>query len=227
MLVMTGFYIMEINGTVLLAEVPSSSFNLIMNGGLILAILTILLFIAIYVFTERYRSVNKAIRDDKHFMDSIRAYILNGRFDPAKELCKSTDNPTARIIEKGLSRIGKPLSEIYVAVENTGNLEVAKMEKNIAGLATIAGAAPMLGFLGTAAGLIYSFYNLSLNESNINLSILSSGIYQALFSTLAGLIVGILSFVFYNLLVSRIERLAFKLEMRASELMDLLHESET
>lgn len=224
---MTGFQFPGIIGSVILAEVSTSSLNLIMKGGWILAILVILLFIALYIFIERYRSINKAIRDDINFMDSIRAYIQNGRFDPAKELCRNADSPTARLIEKGLSRTGKPLSEIYVAVENVGNLEVAKMEKNIAGLATIAGAAPMLGFLGTVAGLIYSFYHLSVGGNSINLPLLSSGIYQALFSTLAGLIVGILSFVFYNLLVSRIERLAFNLEMRASEFMDLLHESES
>jgi biopolymer transport protein ExbB len=157
-------------------------------------------------------------------MNNIRDFMLNGRLDSALSLCRNNESPIARMIEKGLIRIGRPLNDINSAIENVGKLEVSRMEKNIAGLATIAGAAPMLGFLGTVTGMVIAFYDMSMAGNNIDIALLSNGIYQAMITTVGGLIVGIIAYVFYNILVARVEKLVFILEMRASEFMDLLHE---
>lgn len=157
-------------------------------------------------------------------MNNIREFIHAGRLDAAVTLCRSTDSPNARMIEKGLSRIGKPLNDINAAIENIGKLEVSKLEKGVAGLATIAGAAPMLGFLGTVIGMIKAFYDMSMAGNNIDIALLSSGIYQAMITTVGGLVVGILAFIFYNILVSRIEKVVYLLEAKATEFMDVLHE---
>lgn len=157
-------------------------------------------------------------------MDHIRSFIHDGKIDAALALCRRTQNPISRMIEKGLLRIGKPLSDINAAIENVGKLEVSRLEKNIAGLATIAGAGPMLGFLGTVVGMVRAFYDMSMAGNNIDIALLSTGIYQAMVTTVAGLIVGILAFICYNILVARVEKLVFILEARASEFMDVLHE---
>ena len=148
----------------------------------------------------------------------------NGRLDSALSLCKNNDSPIARMIEKGLHRIGRPLNDINAAIENVGKLEVSRLEKNIAGLATIAGAAPMLGFLGTVIGMIIAFYDMSMAGNNIDIGLLSNGIYQAMITTVGGLIVGIIAFVCYNILVAKVENLVYILEARSTEFMDLLHE---
>ena len=189
-----------------------------------MAILGVLSIIAVYIFIERFLAIKKASHDDKHFMNNIRDFIHNGRLDSALALCRNNESPIARMIEKGLIRIGRPLGDINIAIENVGKLEVSRMEKNIAGLATIAGAGPMLGFLGTVTGMVIAFYDMSMAGNNIDIKLLSNGIYQAMITTVGGLIVGILAYVFYNILVARIEKLIFILEMRASEFMDLLHE---
>jgi biopolymer transport protein ExbB len=228
---MTGFFLLQINTANNLtatqatpSEISLSVYDLALKGGWIMAVLAVLSIIAVYIFIERFLTIKKASQDDKHFMNNIRDFIHNGRLDSALALCRNNESPIARMIEKGLIRIGRPLSDINTAIENVGKLEVSRLEKNIAGLATIAGAAPMLGFLGTVTGMVIAFYDMSMAGNNIDVALLSNGIYQAMITTVGGLIVGILAYVFYNILVARVEKLVFILEMRASEFMDLLHE---
>jgi len=228
---MTGFILLQIStsnnltgGQVSPSEISLSVYDLALKGGWIMAILGVLSIIAVYIFIERFLTIKKASQDDKHFMNNIRDFIHSGRLDSALALCRNNESPIARMIEKGLIRIGRPLSDINIAIENVGKLEVSRMEKNIAGLATIAGAAPMLGFLGTVTGMVIAFYDMSMAGNNIDITLLSNGIYQAMITTVGGLIVGILAYVFYNILVARVEKLIFILELRASEFMDLLHE---
>jgi biopolymer transport protein ExbB len=228
---MTGYILLQIStGNNLVSsqanpsEISLSIYDLTLKGGWIMAILGVLSIIAVYIFIERFLTIKKASKDDKHFMNNIRDFMHNGRLDSALSLCRNNESPIARMIEKGLLRIGRPLNDINTAIENVGKLEVAKMEKNIAGLATIAGAAPMLGFLGTVIGMIVAFYDMSMAGNNIDIALLSNGIYQAMVTTVGGLILGILALVFYNILVARVEKLVLILEARASEFMDLLHE---
>lgn len=205
-------------------EISLSVYELAMKGGWIMGILVILSIIAVYIFIERFIMIRKASREERNFMNNIRDFMHNGRLDSALALCRNNDSPIARMIEKGLLRVGRPLNDINTAIENVGKLEVSRMEKNIAGLATIAGAAPMLGFLGTVIGMIIAFYDMSMAGNNIDIALLSTGIYQAMVTTVGGLIVGIIAYVLYNILVARIEKLVFLLEARTSEFMDLLHE---
>lgn len=205
-------------------ELRFSIFELALKGGWIMAVLAAFSVIAVYIFTERYLVISRASASDKHFMNNIREFIHAGKLDAAVALCRNNESPIARMIEKGLSRIGKPLNDINAAIENVGKLEVSKLEKGVAGLATIAGAAPMLGFLGTVIGMVRAFYDMSMAGNNIDIAMLSTGIYQAMITTIGGLIVGILAFIFYNILVSRIEKVVYLLEARATEFMDVLHE---
>ncbi|MBC8486216.1 MAG: MotA/TolQ/ExbB proton channel family protein [Bacteroidetes bacterium] len=205
-------------------EISMSLWELAMKGGWILAILAVFSIIAIYIFFERFIAINRGSREEKNFMNNIRDFIHNGRIDSAMVLCKNNNTPIARMIEKGLARIGKPLNDINTAIENVGKLEISRLEKNIAGLATISGAAPMLGFLGTVIGMIRAFYDMSMAGNNIDISLLSTGIYQAMVTTVAGLIVGIIAYVCYNILVAKVEKLVFILEARSTEFMDVLHE---
>jgi len=206
------------------SEISISLLDLAMKGGWILAVLAILSIVAVYIFIERFFAISKGSKEEKNFMNNIRDFIYDGRIDSAITLCRNNDTPIARMIEKGLSRIGRPLNDVNAAIENVGKLEVSRLEKNIAGLATISGAGPMLGFLGTVMGMIRAFYDMSMAGNNIDIALLSSGIYQAMVTTVAGLIVGIIAYVCYNVLVSRIEKLVFLLEARATEFMDVLHE---
>ncbi len=205
-------------------ELSMSVWELVLKGGWIMAILAVFSVIAIYIFIERFLIINNASREDNNFMNHIRDFIHDGKIDAALALCRKTQNPIARMIEKGLLRIGKPLNDINAAIENVGKLEVSRLEKNIATLATIAGAGPMLGFLGTVIGMIRAFYDMSMAGNNIDIALLSTGIYQAMITTVAGLIVGIIAFICYNILVSRVEKLVFKLEATATEFMDVLNE---
>ena len=198
--------------------------DLVIKGGWIMAIIGILSVIAFYIFFERYFVIGRAARQDKNFMNNIRTYIHDGKLESARALCVTNNSPIGRMIDKGLARIGKPLNDINVAIENVGKLEISKLEKNVAGLATIAGAAPMLGFLGTVIGMIRAFYDMSMAGNNINIELLSRGIYQAMITTVGGLIVGIISYIFYNILVSRVQKVVYRLEITASEFMDVLHE---
>jgi len=205
-------------------HISLSIIDLAMKGGWIMVVLAVFSIIAVYIFIERYLAISKASVNDKNFMNNIREFIHAGRLESAQTLCRSTETPISRMIEKGLSRLGKPLNDINAAIENVGKLEVNKLEKGVAGLATIAGAAPMLGFLGTVIGMIRAFYDMSMAGNNIDIALLSTGIYQAMITTVGGLVVGILAFIFYNILVSRIEKVVYILEARATEFMDVLHE---
>jgi biopolymer transport protein ExbB len=194
-------------------------------GGPIMIILAIMLVIAIYMFIERLVTLKQALEEDKSFMNRIRDYIHDGKIEAAQKLCKDTNNPISRLIEKGISRLGRPMNDVLVAIENIGSLEVANLEKGLVIMASIAGGAPMLGFLGTVTGMVTTFYNLSLNNTGtIQLSDLSVGMYQAMVTTIAGLIVGIIAYFGYNYLVSRVDSVVRRLEARSIEFLDLLNE---
>lgn len=205
-------------------ELTLSLWQLALKGGWILVILAVFSIIAVYIFIERFLAINRGSKEEKNFMNNIRDFIHDGRIDSAVILCKNNSTPIARMIDKGLARIGRPLNDINAAIENVGKLEVSRLEKNIAWLATISGAAPMLGFLGTVIGMIRAFYDMSMAGNNIDIALLSTGIYQAMVTTVAGLVVGIIAYICYNILVARIEKLVFILEARATEFMDVLHE---
>jgi len=212
-----------------LAEQPvQESINLwtmAQYGGWIMIILALMLAWAVYIFVERMLTIKDATKEDKSFMDRIRDYIHEGKIDSALNLCHETNTPSARMVEKGISRIGRPMQDVQVAIENVGNLEIGNLEKNLVIMATIAGGAPMLGFLGTVLGMVQTFYNMSQNAGGIiEMSALSEGMYQAMVTTIGGLIVGILAMFAYNFLVARIDRVVRGLESRTLEFMDLLNE---
>ena len=200
-------------------------FTMAQYGGWIMIVLAILLAFALYLFIERLVVLTKATKEDKTFMNRIRDYIKDGNMDSAIKLCQRTDTPSARMVEKGISRIGRPMQDVQVAIENVGNLVVSKLEKGLVLIATIAAGAPMLGFLGTVLGMVQTFFNMAQNASGvIEIATLSEGMYQAMVTTVGGLIVGILAMFAYNFLVSRIDRVVRQLESRTMEFMDLLNE---
>jgi biopolymer transport protein ExbB len=194
------------------------------GGAIIMFTLLILSILAVYIMVERFLVIKQASKEDENFMNQIKDNILDGKIDAAKELCKSNDSPIARMIEKGVVRIGKPLSDIGTAVENTGKLELNKLEKNLSTLATISGAAPMIGFLGTVIGMILVFHKMAAGGGGVDLQTLSDGIFTAMVTTVAGLIVGIIAYVGYNTLVARVEKIVFVMEARTMEFLDILHE---
>ena len=198
--------------------------NIALKGGWIMLPLVILSFIAVYIFFERWFAIKNAARVDQSFMNRIKDYIMDGKVDSARTLCQSTENPVARMIEKGISRIGRPLNDVNAAIENVGKLEIYKLEKGLPTLATVAGGAPMIGFLGTVIGMVQAFQQMSTAGNNIDVSQLSGGIYTALITTVAGLIVGIIAFFAYNTLVSRVDKVINNMEAGASEFIDLLNE---
>ena len=206
------------------AEETLSLLDLALKGGPIMVPIALCSVIAVYIIAERYFAIRKSSKDDPNFMNNIRDFISNGNIDAARSLCRNTDSPTARMIEKGIARIGKPLNDIEKAIENIGNIEVVKMEKGLSLLATVAGAAPMLGFLGTVTGMIKAFYNMSKAGKTIDISLLSGGMYEAMVTTVAGLIVGIFALVAYNLLSAMVQKVVFKMENSSIEFMDLLQE---
>ena len=194
------------------------------KGGWVMIPIVLLFLVATYIFIERLYVIKKASKQDFNFMNRIKDYIHDGKIDAAIALCKSTDSPSARMIEKGISRLGRPLHDISTAIENVGKLEISKLERGFPTLATIAGAEPMLGFLGTVIGMVKSFYNMEQAGNNIDISIMSGGIYTALITTVAGLIVGILGYFAYNTLVVRTEKVVFNLEATMTEFLDILNE---
>ena len=218
-----------VQDTVAVLEQPiEESMNLLtmaQYGGWIMIVLALLLAFAIYLFIERIVVLTKATKEDKTFMNRIRDYIKDGNIDSATKLCQRTNTPSARMIEKGITRSGRPMQDVQVAIENVGNLEVSYLEKGLVLIATIAAGAPMLGFLGTVLGMVQTFFNMAQNASGvIEISSLSEGMYQAMVTTVGGLIVGILAMFAYNFLVSRIDRVIRQLESRTMEFMDLLNE---
>jgi len=198
--------------------------DLAMKGGWIMIPILVLSVIAVYIFFDRFFAIKKAGKFDSGLLDKVKVYISSGKIDAATALCRSSSNPASRMLEKGISRIGRPLNDVNAAIENVGNLEISKLEKGLPVLASVAGGAPMIGFLGTVMGMIQAFYDMSMAGNNIDIALLSTGIYQAMITTVAGLIVGIIAYIAYNILVSRVEKLVFKLEARASEFMDVLNE---
>ncbi|WP_298999759.1 MotA/TolQ/ExbB proton channel family protein [uncultured Tenacibaculum sp.] len=216
----------------LVEEVPQektlSIYNLIMDGGIggqiIIALLFVLLAVALYIYFERFFAIKEASKVDVNFMDQIRDHVTNGRIDSAKSLCDNTVTPTARLIGKGISRIGKPLEDINTAIENAGKLEVYKLERNVSVLATIAGAAPMIGFLGTVIGMIVAIHEIANSGGQIDIKMLSDGLYTAMTTTVAGLIVGIIAYIAYNHLVVRTDKVVYQMEAKSVEFLDLLNE---
>ena len=201
-----------------------SFWSLVMDGGYIMIPIAILLIVVIYVFTERCIAISRAAREDSTFMNRIREYIHEGDIESAHNLCRKTDTPYSRLIDKGLSRIGRPMNDVLVAIENTGNIEVANLGKGFPWLSTTAAGAPMLGFLGTVTGMIQAFFSLANAGTSADITVLSSGIYQALVTTVAGLVVGIIALFAYNYLVARVNRVMNSLEMKTMEFMALLNE---
>ena len=205
---------------------PAESLSLIdltLAGGPVMIPIDILFILVIFLYFERYLTIRKAAKGDPKFMLNIRDYISGGNLDAAKMLCKNTDTPIARMIEKGIMRLGSPLKNIEVAVENVGKLELYKMEKNLAAIAMISGVGPMLGFLGTVTGMIQAFYIMSQSDQ-ISPKVLSGGIYEAMVTTVAGLIVGIIANVAYNSLIALVEKMIYKMEATTVEFVDLLQE---
>ena len=197
-----------------------------LGGNIIMGTLGVLSFFAIYILVERYSTIKKASKDDDSFLKSIKNFVEQKDIQAAKTLCQNTDNPVSRMIEKGINRIDKPMTDISAAIENQGKLEVYKMENNLANLATIAGAAPMIGFLGTVIGMIVAFHEMASAGGNIDVEMLSKGIYTAMVTTVGGLIVGIIAYISYNFLVSKVDKVIFQLEARTTEFLDLLHHNE-
>lgn len=200
-------------------------FTMASYGGPIMIVLAIMLIIAVYMFIERLVTLKHASQEDASFMNKIKDYIYDGKIDAARKVCRDANNPTSRMVEKGISRLGRPMSDVLVAIENVGNLEIAMLEKGLVIMASIAGGAPMLGFLGTVTGMVSTFYNMSLNNSGtIVLSDLSVGMYQAMVTTIGGLIVGIIAYFGYNYLISRVDSVVRQLESKTMEFLDLLNE---
>jgi len=201
-----------------------SLIDLTLKGGVIMIPIGILLIIAIYLIIERYLTIKKSGKIDPYFMANIRDMVTNGNVSGAKKLCEKTNTPVARMLEKGVGRIGSNMKTIEVAIENVGKLEVYKLEKGMPFLATIAGAAPMIGFLGTVTGMIKTFYELSRQGDTITAGALGGGIYEAMVTTVAGLIVGIIAYLGYNLITAMIERVVYKMEANSVEFMDILQQ---
>lgn len=201
-----------------------SFIELAIKGGWVMIPIVLLSFVAVYIFFERWFAIKRAASIDNNFMNRIKDYIIDGKVDAAKTLCQSTDNPVAKMIEKGISRIGRPLNDVNAAIENVGRLEVFKLERGLPTLASVAGGAPMIGFLGTVIGMVQAFHQMSTAGNNINVGQLSAGIYTALITTVAGLIVGIIAYFAYNVLVARVDKVINTMEASSTEFIDLLNE---
>jgi biopolymer transport protein ExbB len=209
-------------------EQTLSMWSLLTSGGiggqLIMLVLFIQLFFALFLYFERLMAINKASKIDASFMNNIKMNIMSGKIDAAKMLCAQTNSPVARLIEKGISRIGKPLEDINTAIENAGNLELYKLEKNTSMLATISGAGPMVGFLGTVVGMILAFHKMASGGGQIEVGALAEGIYTAMTTTVVGLVVGIIAYVGYNHLVVKTNKVVNQMEANAVDFLDLLNE---
>lgn len=203
-----------------------SILELASKGGWIMGVLALMSVVAVYIFVERFLAIRNAGKDDKLFMDRIRDYIKNNDVKSAINFCRVTNTAAARIIERGISRMGKPAAEIQAAIENTGDLEIAIMERRLPVLATIAGGAPMIGFLGTVIGMVEAFWQMSNAGGNIDISLLSSGIYQAMITTVGGLVVGIISLFAYNYLVAKVDSVVNEIEAKSLTFMDIISEEE-
>jgi biopolymer transport protein ExbB len=206
------------------AQQSISIWELTVKGGPIMIPIAILWVVAVYLFVERWLTINKANEDPGSFMSKVKELVLKGDITGAKMLCSQNSTPVARMIEKGISRIGSPLKTIEASIENVGKIEIFKLEKNLPTLATIAGASPMIGFLGTVIGMVRAFIAISQEEGSVSPKLLSSGIYTAMITTVAGLIVGIIAYLAYNYLVSRVQKVVHKMEYTSIDFIDLLQE---
>jgi biopolymer transport protein ExbB len=206
------------------ADQSLSIIELIMAGGFMVYPIILLSVFAVYIFFERYLTLNKANVDPVPFMSRVKELVLKGDINGAKVLCAQNETPIARMIEKGISRIGSPLKNIEASIENVGKLEIFKLEKNLSTLATIAGAAPMMGFLGTVIGMVQAFIAISQEEGSVSPKLLADGIYTAMITTVAGLIVGIIAYLAYNFLVTRVQKIVHKMEYTSIDFIDLLQE---
>jgi biopolymer transport protein ExbB len=220
---MTLFQIVSTDTTAT-AEQAISLWDLTLAGGPLMIPIVLSSFIAIYIFVERVLTINKADRSPDAFMSKIKELVLRGDINGARMLCAQFDSPIARMIEKGLSRIGSPLKNIEASIENTGKIELFKLEKNLNVIATVAGAAPMMGFLGTVMGMVTAFIAIAQQEGSVGPKLLADGIYTAMITTVAGLIVGIVAYLAYNYLVTRVSKVVHKMEYSSIEFVDLLQE---
>ena len=212
-----------INKSISILELISSGGT---GGVIIMSLLALLSIVAVFILFERYSAIQKASKEDENFLKTIQNFVESKDIEAAKTLCKNTNSHISRMIEKGVNRIDKPMTDISSAIENQGKLEIYKMENNLANLATIAGAAPMIGFLGTVIGMIVAFHEMANAGGNIDVELLSKGIYTAMTTTVAGLIVGIIAYIAYNFLVSKVDKVVFMLEAKTTEFLDLLHINE-
>jgi biopolymer transport protein ExbB len=216
--------IVQTSSEIVQTEKTMNIIDLAVKGGWIMIVLAILSIIAVYIFVDRYLALNKAAKDDKNFINNIKTFIHKGDLEGAKSLTKSNNTPIGRMLDKGLSRIGRPLNDINQAVENVGKLEIARLENGVSMVGTIAALGPSLGFLGTVTGMVRAFFDMAAAGNNIDIQVLSGGIYEAMITTVGGLIVGIICNFLYSILVSKINKIVFLLEARTMEFMDLLHE---
>lgn len=205
-------------------EASVSILDLILAGGFMMIPLFLLSILAVYIFIERLLTIQKAAKTPNQFIEKIRNLVLNGDINGAKLLCAQTDSPVAKMIEKGISRIGSPLKNIEVSIENVGRIEIYKLEKRLSLMGTISGAAPMLGFLGTVTGMIQAFIAIAQEEGSVSPKLLSAGIYEAMITTAAGLAVGIVAYLGYNYLVSQVQKVIHKMEYSSIDFIDLLQE---
>ena len=214
----------DLTAVTLPTEAEINVIDLAFKGGWIMVVLLLLSLMAIYIFVQRLIIIRRAGKEDETFMNRIKDYIHEGKVDSALNLCRSTNTPSARMIEKGITRLGRPMNDVLVAIENVGNLEIAKLEKGFPLIATTAAGAPMLGFLGTVTGMVRAFFDMANAGTNVDVSLLSGGIYEALVTTVGGLVVGIITLFAYNYLVSQVDNVVTKMEARTMEFMDLLNE---
>ena len=206
------------------AELPDNLWEMFLAGGWLMWVLLLLGGITIFIFVERFVAIRRAQRLDMHFMNRIRDFVMQGKVKEAIAFCRYEDTPIARMVEKGLERLGRPMNDVQSAIENVANLEVSKLENGLPFLATIAGGAPMIGFLGTVLGMVQTFMDLSAAGGTVNMALLSSGMYVAMVTTVGGLIVGIPAYFGYNYLVARIEKLVFRMESNSIAFMDILNQ---
>ncbi|MGB3619174.1 MAG: MotA/TolQ/ExbB proton channel family protein [Catalinimonas sp.] len=206
------------------AEESVSLLDLLLNGGFAMIPLALLSVAAVYILIERYLSLQRASRDPEAFMDEVKRMVLDGDVQGAQVVCSQYDSPIARMIEKGLTRIGSPLKNIEAAIENVGKIEIYQLERNLPTLATISGAAPMIGFFGTVTGMIQAFIAIAQEEGSVSPKLLSSGIYQAMITTAVGLAIGIVAYISYNYLVSKVSKIIHQMEYNSIEFIDLLQE---
>lgn len=214
----------QVTTTVGTPETTINAFDLAIKGGWLMIVLFVMLLLSIYVLIERILVIRSAGKEDDSFMNRIKDYIHEGKIESALTLCRKTDTPAARMVEKGITRLGRPMSDITEAIENVGNIEIAKLEKGLPILATTAAGAPMIGFLGTVTGMVKAFMSMANAGVNVDVNILSTGIYEALITTVGGLIVGIIALFAYNYLTTQIKGIVNRMEMRIMEFMDILNE---